>query len=66
VEGPPEEGPAEEGAFRRGMLAQLEKTLKIALVWLVPRVSVVRENVNFGDLTYHPKDPRGILATLIC
>jgi hypothetical protein len=47
------------------MLAQLEKTLSVALVWLVPRVSLVRENINSRHLTNHLEDPRSILATLI-
>jgi hypothetical protein len=48
------------------MLAQLEKTLNIALVWLVPSVRLVGENVNFGDLTNHLENLRSILATLLC
>jgi hypothetical protein len=40
------------GGPRRGMLAQLEKTLNVPFVWLVPCVSLVGENVNFGHLTY--------------
>jgi hypothetical protein len=47
------------------MLAQLEKTLNVPLVLLVPSVSLVGENVNSGDLTYHFEDPRGILTTLV-
>jgi hypothetical protein len=47
------------------MLAQLEKTLNVPLVWLVPSVILVGENVNSGHLTYHHEDPRGILTTLI-
>jgi hypothetical protein len=47
------------------MLAQLEKTLSVPLVWLVPSVSLVGENVNSGHLTYHPEDPRGILTALV-
>jgi hypothetical protein len=47
------------------MLPQLEKTLKVPLVWLVPSVSLVGANVNFGHLTYHPEDPRGILTTVV-
>jgi hypothetical protein len=35
------------------MLAQLEKTVSVPLVWLVPSVSLVSENVNSGHLTYH-------------
>jgi hypothetical protein len=34
------------------MLAQLENTLNVPFVWLVPCVSLVGENVNFGHLTY--------------
>jgi hypothetical protein len=48
------------------MLAQLEETLNVALVCLVPPVRLVGENVNSGHLTYHLKDPRGILTTLVC
>jgi hypothetical protein len=47
------------------MLAQLEKTLNIPLVWLVPRVRLVGENVNSGHLTYHLENPRGILTSLV-
>jgi hypothetical protein len=47
------------------MLAQLEKTLNISLVWLVPRVRLIGENVNAGHLTNHLEDPRGILTTLV-
>jgi hypothetical protein len=50
---------------RRSMLAQLEKTLNVALVWLVPRVSLVGENINSRHLTNHLEDPRSILATLV-
>jgi hypothetical protein len=50
---------------RRGMLAQLEKTLNVALVWLVQRVSLVGENINSRHLTNHLEDPRSILATLV-
>jgi hypothetical protein len=47
------------------MLAQLEKTLNISLVWLVPRVRFVGENVNAGHLTNHLENPRGILTALV-
>jgi hypothetical protein len=47
------------------MLAQLEKTLNVALVWLVPRVRLVGENINPRHLTNHLEDPRSILATLV-
>jgi hypothetical protein len=47
------------------MLAQLEKTLNVALVWLVPRVRLVLENINPRHLTNHLEDPRSILATLV-
>jgi hypothetical protein len=47
------------------MLAQLEKTLNVALVWLVPCVRLIGENINLDNLTNHPKDPRSILATLV-
>jgi hypothetical protein len=53
------------GGSRRGMLAQLEKTLNVPLVWLVPSVSLVGENINSGHLTYHLEDPRGILTALV-
>jgi hypothetical protein len=46
------------------MLAQLEKTLNVALVWLVPRVSLVGKNINSHHLTNHLEDSRCILATL--
>jgi hypothetical protein len=52
-------------AYRRGMLAQLEKTFNVSLVLLVPSVSLVGENVNLDNLTNHLKDPRSILATLL-
>jgi hypothetical protein len=48
------------------MLAQPEETLNVALVWLVPRVRLIGENINYGDLTNHLEDPRGILTTLVC
>jgi hypothetical protein len=47
------------------MLTQLEKTLNIPLVWLVPRVRLVGENVNAGHLTNHLENPRGILTALL-
>jgi hypothetical protein len=47
------------------MLAQLEKTLNVPLVWFVLSVSLIGANVNFGQLTYHPEDPRGILTTVV-
>jgi hypothetical protein len=47
------------------MLAQLEKMLNVALVWLVPSVSLVGAYVNSGHLTYHFEDPRGILTALV-
>jgi hypothetical protein len=47
------------------MLAQLEKTLNVPLVWLIPRVRLVRENINPHHLTNHLEDPRSILATLV-
>jgi hypothetical protein len=47
------------------MLAQLEETLNVALVWLVPRVRLIGENVNSGHLTYHLENPRGILTTFV-
>jgi hypothetical protein len=47
------------------MLAQLEKTLNVPLVWLVPRMSLVGENINSRHLTNHLEDPRSILATLV-
>jgi hypothetical protein len=47
------------------MLAKLEKTLNVALVWLVPRVRLVGENINSRHLTNHLEDPRSILATLV-
>jgi hypothetical protein len=47
------------------MLAQLEKTLNVPLVWLVPRMSLVGENINSRRLTNHLEDPRSILATLV-
>jgi hypothetical protein len=47
------------------MLVQLEKTLNVALVWLVPRVRLVGENINSRHLTNHLEDPRSILATLV-
>jgi hypothetical protein len=47
------------------MLAQLENTLNVALVCLVPRVSLVGENINSRHLTNHLEDPRSILATLV-
>jgi hypothetical protein len=50
---------------RRGMLAQLEKTLNVSLVWLVPRMSLVGENINSRHFTNHLEDPRSILATLV-
>jgi hypothetical protein len=50
---------------RRGMLAQLEKLLNVALVWLVPRMSLVGENINSRHLTNHLEYPRSILATLV-
>jgi hypothetical protein len=53
------------GGPRRGMLAQLEKMLNIPLVWLVPRVRLVGENVNAGHLTNHLENPRGILTALV-
>jgi hypothetical protein len=40
------------------MLAQLEETLNVALVWLVPRVRFIGENINSDHLTYHLEDPR--------
>jgi hypothetical protein len=46
------------------MLAQLEKMLNVALVWLVPIVSLVGAYVS-GHLTYHFEDPRGILTALV-
>jgi hypothetical protein len=49
-----------------GMLAQLEKVLNVALVWLVPRVTFIGENVNSRHLTNHLEDPRSILTTLVC
>jgi hypothetical protein len=48
------------------MLAQPEETLSVALVWLVPRVRLIGENINSRHLTYHIEDPRGILTTLVC
>jgi hypothetical protein len=48
------------------MLAQLKETLNVALVWLVPSMRLVGENVNSGHLTNHLGDPRGILTTLVC
>jgi hypothetical protein len=50
---------------RRGMLAQLEKPLNVALVWLVPRMSLVGEDINSRHLTNHLEYPRSILATLV-
>jgi hypothetical protein len=47
------------------MLAQLEKTLNVPLVWLVPSVSLVGKNVNSSHLTYHLEDPRSILTALV-
>jgi hypothetical protein len=47
------------------MLAQLEKTFNVALVWLVPSVRLVNENVDSDDLTNHLKYPRGVLETLL-
>jgi hypothetical protein len=47
------------------MLAQLEKTLNVPLVWLVPRVDLIDENVNASHLTYHFENPRGILTALV-
>jgi hypothetical protein len=40
------------------MLAQPEEMLNVALVWLVPRVRLIGENINSGQLTYHLEDPR--------
>jgi hypothetical protein len=48
------------------MLAQPEETLNVALVWFVPRVRLISENINSGHLTNHLEDPRGILTTLVC
>jgi hypothetical protein len=48
------------------MLAQPEETLNVALVWLVPRVRLIGENINSGHLTNHLEDPRGTLTTLVC
>jgi hypothetical protein len=48
------------------MLAQLEEALNVALVWLVPRVRFIGENINSGHLMYHFEDPRAILTTLVC
>jgi hypothetical protein len=50
---------------RRGMLAQLDKSLNVALVWLVPRMSLVGEDINSRHLTNHLEYPRSILATLV-
>jgi hypothetical protein len=47
------------------MLAQLEEMFNVALVWLVPLVRLVGENVNPGHLTNHLENPRGILTTLV-
>jgi hypothetical protein len=47
------------------MLAQLEKSLNVALVWLVPRMSLVGEDINSRHLTNHLEYPRSILATLV-
>jgi hypothetical protein len=51
---------------RRGMLAKLEEALNVALVWIVPRVTFIGENINSRHLTNHLEDPRSILATLVC
>jgi hypothetical protein len=48
------------------MLAQLEEALNVALVWLVPRVTFIGENVNSCHLTNHLEDSRSILTTLFC
>jgi hypothetical protein len=48
------------------MLAQPEEMLNVALVWLVPRVMFIGENLNSGHLTNHLEDPRGLLITLVC
>jgi hypothetical protein len=47
------------------MLAQLEKPLNVALVWLVPRMSLFGEDINSCHLTGHLEYPRSILATLV-
>jgi hypothetical protein len=47
------------------MLAQLNETLNLALVWLVPRMRLVGENVNSSHLTNHFENPRDILTTLV-
>jgi hypothetical protein len=52
-------------SFKGGMLAQLEKTLNVPLVWFVLSVSLIGANVNSGQLTYHSEDPRGILTTVV-
>jgi hypothetical protein len=48
-----------------GHACPLEETLNVALVWLVPRVRLVGENVNSGHLTNHLENPKGILTTLV-
>jgi hypothetical protein len=48
------------------MLAQLKEMLNVALVWLVPSMRLVSEDVNYGHLTYHLEDLRGILTTFVC
>jgi hypothetical protein len=58
-------GSTRGGGPRRGMLAQLEETFNIALVWLVPHVRLVGENVNSGHLTNHLENPRDVLTTLV-
>jgi hypothetical protein len=46
------------------MLAQLDEALNVALVWLVPSVRFIGEDINSGHLTNHLEDPRSILTTL--
>jgi hypothetical protein len=58
-------GTTHSSGMRRGMLAQLEKMLNVPLVWLVPRMSLVGENINSCHLTNHLEDPWSILATLV-
>jgi hypothetical protein len=48
------------------MLAQLEEAINVALVWLVPRVRFIGENVNTDHLTNQLEDPRSILTTFVC
>jgi hypothetical protein len=41
-----------------GHACPTKETLNVALVWLVPRVRLISENINSGHLTYHLENPR--------